>query len=200
MTRSAAGMASILASYMLLEWAAPTAPSRCHGEDGICVRVPSWRWQPRFLPTSVPLSSPILSFLQLALVKMAVAVADSLTDSFPEYIDPFELFDTMTAFSQTPADKAVAGVRASEPNSRYPSPQPSHLCLPHQAARKATMGYVAPAFLEKPTQVKEGKTSRTTTHKALRDLAANRCPSDETPHRCRHDPAVRGRQSGQILL
>lgn len=89
---------------------------------------------------------------------MAVAVADPLTDSFPEYIDPFEPFEIMTAFSPSPvAHKTVAGVQASEPTSRYPSPQPSHLCLPHQAKRKATMGYVAPTFLEKPTQVKEGK-------------------------------------------
>lgn len=63
----------------------------------------------------------------------------------------------MTAFSPSPVHKTVAGVQASEPASRYPSPQPSHLCLPHQAKRKATMGYVAPTFLEKPTQVKEVK-------------------------------------------
>lgn len=87
---------------------------------------------------------------------LTLEISDPLTDSFPEYIDPFEPSETMTAFASSPLNKAVAGVQASEPSTRGPSPQPSHLCLPHQA-RKATLGYVAPAFLEKPTQVKEGK-------------------------------------------
>ena len=98
---------------------------------------------------------------------VAVGVANPLTVSFPEYIDPWEPFGTMAAFTPSPANKTFVGVMSSESSSRHPSPQPSHLCLPHQAARKATMGYVAPAFLEKPTQVKEGKDTRCTVCEAL---------------------------------
>ena len=126
-------------------------------EDDISSWFAPWRWQ---------FYSSLASYFQaffllsscLILLTMAVAVdvADPLMDSFPDYVDPFEPFEIMTAFQPTPVNKAVSGVQASEPSSRYPSPQPSHLCLPHQA-RKATMGYVAPTFLEKPAQVKEGK-------------------------------------------
>ena len=87
---------------------------------------------------------------------LAVDVADRLTDSFPDYIDPFEPLDTMTGVTSVPVNKAVAGVQAVS-ESRHPSPQPSHLCVPHQATRRSTMGYVAPTFLEKPIQIKEGK-------------------------------------------
>lgn len=113
---------------------------------------------------------------------VAVELADPLTDSFPEYIDPFEPFEIMTAFSPSPVHKTVSGVQASEPASRYPSPQPSHLCLPHQAKRKATMGYVAPTFLEKPTQVKEGKnTPSYPLQRSLALWALTRDRSQETP-------------------
>lgn len=88
---------------------------------------------------------------------VGLGVADALTDSFPDYIDPFEPSEVMTASSPSPVNKTVASVQNSEPGTRHPSPQPSHLCVPHQAARKATVGYVAPTFLEKPIQVKEGK-------------------------------------------
>ncbi|SPO02886.1 probable NAD-specific glutamate dehydrogenase [Cephalotrichum gorgonifer] len=87
----------------------------------------------------------------------AVHLADPPMDSFPAYLDPFDfdpLAKTMATISPAPVSKAVANLQSSETNSRRPSPQPSHLCLPHQP-RKATLGYVAPAFLEKPTQVKE---------------------------------------------
>lgn len=85
---------------------------------------------------------------------LAMDVADRFADSFPDYIDPFE--PIMTGVTSIPVNKAVAGVQAFA-ESRHPSPQPSHLCVPHQAARRTTMGYVAPTFLEKPIQIKEGK-------------------------------------------
>lgn len=61
----------------------------------------------------------------------------------------------MTNFTAPPTHKVVAGLQGVDPESRRPSPQPSHLCLPHQAARRSTLGYVAPTFVEKPDQVKQ---------------------------------------------
>ena len=84
-----------------------------------------------------------------AKMPLAMDVADRLTDSFPDYTDPFEPLETMTGVTSIPVNKAVAGMQAVA-ESRHPSPQPSHLWVPHQASRKTTMGYVAPTFLEKP--------------------------------------------------
>lgn len=58
----------------------------------------------------------------------------------------------MPSTSPLPLNKAVTGIlRGEEEHSRRPSPQPSHLSLPH-TLRKPTLGYVAPTFAEKPVQ------------------------------------------------
>ncbi|CAI4219051.1 unnamed protein product [Parascedosporium putredinis] len=51
------------------------------------------------------------------------------------YIDPFDSI-TMSSASPLPLSKAVAGLRDEQEHSRRPSPQPSHLCLPHTPVQK----------------------------------------------------------------
>src|SRR5689334_6676865 len=86
-------------------------------------------------------------------------------DRFPEYIDPFELsgLPIMSTPAENPAQKLLAQVK-DEP-SRHPSPQPTHLGVPHMARlngnghrilRSATVGYVAPEFGGRLEQMEEG--------------------------------------------
>lgn len=103
----------------------------------------------------------------LVLPKLKTDIPPS--DSFPDYIDPFEAyFDAMTVASPTPINKAVAKLATLQP-SHGPSSQPLHFSVPlhpsdsngstngQRYLRSATVGYVAPTFMGKMDQMKEGK-------------------------------------------
>lgn len=99
-------------------------------------------------------------------------------DSFPTYVDPFEssdegtfgaYSDVSTMASSTPSpttspNKLVEKLR--EEPSRHASPQPASVSSNglakaggngYRVLRSATVGYIAPAFVGKLDQMKEGE-------------------------------------------
>lgn len=100
-------------------------------------------------------------------------------DSFPTYIDPFDSSDDAFAFSDvstmasmtsspttsSPNNKLVDKLR--EDPSRHASPQPTSVSHSpakvngngYRVLRSATVGYIAPAFIGKADQMKEGEQS-----------------------------------------
>lgn len=102
-------------------------------------------------------------------------------DSFPTYIDPFDSSDETAAESDgvstmassspsptaSPGNKLVEKLR--EGPSRHASPQPTSVSHNmsgkvggngYRVLRSATVGYIAPAFVGKADQMKEGEQSR----------------------------------------
>jgi glutamate dehydrogenase len=92
-------------------------------------------------------------------------------DRFPEYADPYELepfppFPDMATSTLSPTPKMLGKILKEEKEpSRHPSPQPTHLSGPilsrangngHRVLRSATVGYIAPEFLGKVEQMKQG--------------------------------------------
>lgn len=98
-------------------------------------------------------------------------------DSFPTYTDPFEdsddtfTEDTIMSPSAMPAPNPLsAGQRLAEKviedPSRHASPQPTSVSVPalsktngngYRVLRSATVGYIAPEFKGKQTQMNQGK-------------------------------------------
>lgn len=117
-----------------------------------------------------PFSSPIAPGLT---IKTDVGGCDS----FPTYIDPFDSDETVadsdgvsTMASSTPSPTASPGGQLAhklrEEPSRHASPQPTSVShnMPgkiggngYRVLRSATVGYIAPAFVGKADQIKEGE-------------------------------------------
>lgn len=112
---------------------------------------------------------------------LAVKTDLGARDSFPTYIDPFDSSDDTVADSDeastmassspsptaSPGHKLVEKLR--EDPSRHASPQPTSVShgVPakvsgngYRVLRSATVGYIAPAFVGKADQMKEGEQSR----------------------------------------
>jgi glutamate dehydrogenase len=88
------------------------------------------------------------------------------TESFPPYLEQSPLQLDIMASAIPPRNKALGNVQIdSAESSRRPSPQPTHFSGPilshsngngHRVLRSATVGYVAPEFLGKVEQMKQG--------------------------------------------
>ena len=85
----------------------------------------------------------------------------------PYYLDsPEAIQPSHTMASSSPKPQAFAQIQSEGEESRGPSPQPMHLSVPirainnvngHRVLRSATVGYIAPEFVGKVEQMKEGK-------------------------------------------
>lgn len=116
---------------------------------------------------------------------LAIKTDFEYCDSFPTYVDPFDSSEDTVADSDEastmasssspsptagPGNKLVDKLRA-EPlrgPSRHASPQPTSVSHGHpkmngngyRVLRSATVGYIAPAFIGKADQMKEGEQSQ----------------------------------------
>ena len=96
---------------------------------------------------------------------MLTLITADLPSRFPEFVDTIASDDNMSSSNSTPprTNKLVGRVR--EEVSRHPSPQPSHISYSvprasgngHRVLRSATVGYVAPEFIGRSQQMKEGE-------------------------------------------
>jgi glutamate dehydrogenase len=87
---------------------------------------------------------------------------------FPAYIDPFE--EIMAQIDGSTITNKLVDQVIRIPG-REPSPQPTHVSVPgvnngynpHRVLRSATVGYVAPKFEGKKTQMEEGQSNEAST-------------------------------------
>lgn len=96
-------------------------------------------------------------------------------DRFPTYTDPFEDSDdtfteeTTMSLSASPISgrlDAIKGLENGDDPSRHASPQPTSVSVNthpilngngYRALRSATVGYIAPEFKGKQSQIEQGK-------------------------------------------